>query len=541
MYRNTGIEVSSTWVQSEYDGINLRLNYFQPNHEQATNIGLILAHGYSNDRWWMHQFGISAASAGIHTVAMDYRGHGISQGYRTTSSGDNTTEKWQQSSNQAAYDLLSAYNYLMDIGCENIVVGGHSMGGFCSARFAMTFPHLVNATILIGAAYPYIGEDINQSTPPNCLCIIGQDEELFTQSMLEDTIIRLTNNSSATLEELYGDFSDGSARKATILTSKGYFGHVNEPTHTKTIETGLQWINSSVNGIGGAFSYSNEMESQILNNLSNLKLFMKFLYFGLFGFLIPFMFIVSLLLKPNQKSFTMFLKNENQFIEKKYLYLLPYLLEGLIGVLFMGIIKWTNLEIIHLSNVNPFLGFLYGSFIGGVLTLMIFKFKFFSKTSLKSQKTLFLKLLGFGIVGGFLIPILFQIGFVWPKIPNFIGELPVSFKRISIWFFLCINIFIAFTPQLLFIWMQEKHEHQNEILWNFLGLLIYLLILLFSLIFFQYSILSIVFIFAFLLVLQFIQFIGYCFQKNIEFGLLTHIMASIFVSWVIIEFMPFTI
>ena len=44
MYEKTGISMTTHWVKSEYDGIQMRLNYFSPNPDIKLSVGLILAH-----------------------------------------------------------------------------------------------------------------------------------------------------------------------------------------------------------------------------------------------------------------------------------------------------------------------------------------------------------------------------------------------------------------------------------------------------------------------------------------------------------------
>ena len=78
MYGETGISVSHFQVKSEYDGINLELNYLIP--PEQSEIGVIVAHGFASDRWGMHNLALSIAKLGAHVVAMDYRGHGLSGG-----------------------------------------------------------------------------------------------------------------------------------------------------------------------------------------------------------------------------------------------------------------------------------------------------------------------------------------------------------------------------------------------------------------------------------------------------------------------------
>ena len=205
------------------------------------------------------------------------------------------------------------------------------MGAFCATRFAMTFPNKINATIIIGAAYPYIGEDINQTTPPNTLCIIGEDEELFSEAMFRETIVQLTGKSDAQFNTLYGDFSNKTARKATILRSENYLGHVNEPMHFKTVQTSLDWINASINALGGDISFRATDNNEIAQRILHLKVYLSLLYLGIFASLIPLTLLFVSFSSTSFELVTNALLKEQCGLKRKSLQIFPYFSQALGG------------------------------------------------------------------------------------------------------------------------------------------------------------------------------------------------------------------
>jgi len=98
---------------------------------------VILTHGFGASS---HMFKANAAAlADINAViAWDLRGHGAS-GYPDDASAYSLT---------ASIDDMTAV--LDEVGVEQLVVGGHSLGGYLSLLFALAHPERTRALVLIG-------------------------------------------------------------------------------------------------------------------------------------------------------------------------------------------------------------------------------------------------------------------------------------------------------------------------------------------------------------------------------------------------------
>jgi pimeloyl-ACP methyl ester carboxylesterase len=107
-----------------------------------TGPALLLTHGYSATS---AMFGpnLAALAAGHRVVTWDLRGHGRSA-YPT-----------DPAAYSAANALADMAALLAELGADRAVLGGHSLGGYLSLSFALTFPDRVAALVLIGTGPGY--------------------------------------------------------------------------------------------------------------------------------------------------------------------------------------------------------------------------------------------------------------------------------------------------------------------------------------------------------------------------------------------------
>jgi pimeloyl-ACP methyl ester carboxylesterase len=98
---------------------------------------VILSHGFGASS---HMFKANApAIAATHTlIAWDMRGHGAS---------DYPQDAAEYTIDASVGDVAAI---LDDVGIERAVIGGHSLGGYLSLRFALEHPERTRALILIG-------------------------------------------------------------------------------------------------------------------------------------------------------------------------------------------------------------------------------------------------------------------------------------------------------------------------------------------------------------------------------------------------------
>jgi pimeloyl-ACP methyl ester carboxylesterase len=108
----------------------------------STGPTLLLTHGYSATSA-MFAPNVAALAATHRVVTWDLRGHGRS---------DYPAEAASYSAANALADMAAL---LAELGQNPAVLGGHSLGGFLSLEFAITFPEQVGALVLIGTGPGY--------------------------------------------------------------------------------------------------------------------------------------------------------------------------------------------------------------------------------------------------------------------------------------------------------------------------------------------------------------------------------------------------
>jgi pimeloyl-ACP methyl ester carboxylesterase len=107
-----------------------------------TGPALLLTHGYGATSA-MFGRNLAALALGHRVVTWDLRGHGRS-GYPADAADYS-----------AANALADMGALLAEVGADQAVLGGHSLGGFLSLDFAVTHPERVTALVLIGTGPGY--------------------------------------------------------------------------------------------------------------------------------------------------------------------------------------------------------------------------------------------------------------------------------------------------------------------------------------------------------------------------------------------------
>lgn len=561
LYSQTGITIEHHRVTSQYDDkIELELNYIKPIIEKSTKVGLIFAHGFSNDRWWGQNLGVAAADVGIHAVAMDYRGHGLSEGQRGTAGTDQNSSKWQDVSDQASGDIFAAWKFLHDIGCENIFIAGHSMGGYCSTRFSMAYPNLINATIILGATYPYIGEDLNSTLPKNILFLAGSNEELFSEEMVKSTIEIVSGSEDAEFDRIYGSFESGNASAAKIISQKGtYLGHLDEPLHPLFHQAILDWVNLSCNALEVSIGYDADYRSKLMDRTIKINSYLNILSFGIILFAcccilaLPFLSFSKQDL-PCSNLITDIMENYHPKIWVIPLFFLVHLIFWLLGIIitiqldllwvpisfgsyivsgfvFSGIFSWilviflvNKMCINYNMSISIFLGKLLKNLDYRLFALNIFK----------------------GILLGLMIPALIQICFIEFNLPNIIGDFPAKPKSLFYLIIISLIFMVSIIPEELIIQffhnaiLRSIKKDQTHHYIVFLSSKIFFLgifgIVVYSL---NLNLLAVVFLIGYYAISSFIQMLGIGIYRQNKSSIPTILFRSLFISWAILTFLPF--
>nr|MDO8112640.1 alpha/beta fold hydrolase [Candidatus Sigynarchaeota archaeon] len=199
------------------DGTRIASLIFTPTNTSGNHPGVVVAHGFCGNKQYMQPLSIELVKRGFVVVAIDFRGHGISDGYML---GRFPTD-------DMSLDIGAAVGYLQGLGyVDKIGLVGHSMGGRTSLVYAEAHSDIINATVSLGM----VSMDFNWSRIPNLMMAIGQFEQTFTRQDAIDFVRAYTGNASAETGLQYGSFAAMNATKAVIGPTSEHLGDVFEPT-----------------------------------------------------------------------------------------------------------------------------------------------------------------------------------------------------------------------------------------------------------------------------------------------------------------------
>ena len=209
--------------------------------------GVLVIHGYSNDKDTEDSFSIELARRGFVVLAPDFLGHGESGGWAEPMRfmfGKDPKDTYSIGSN-------SAYLYLKNlpfVDAANLGIMGHSMGGIATQKLAAMNPdHKAlnpHASIL--------------------LPIPGLHDLLFTEARFDEFLpframqLRTENlvenpawfkalglgDQSVQWDTTYGDFAKGTARRVTLINMDHHF----TPITNKAVAEAVDWMRLSLKG-----------------------------------------------------------------------------------------------------------------------------------------------------------------------------------------------------------------------------------------------------------------------------------------------------
>lgn len=369
LYARTGATIEKDIIiMSDHDDSIMYLNYFTPRAEIQTDVGVILAHGFSSDRWSFQEMTAVLVEAGMNVAVFDERGHGDSWGIKKDKIG------WEGQNNeeraaQAQGDLKAIHDFLVSRGSKHIIVIGHSMGGLNSIWFGCEYPKLIDATIAIGAAGPDVDPYLTTTSPPNLLIIRGQNEELFSNTDALNTISHALKDEGQVspddleINTLYGDFADGTARKLSVVSGNGYTGHIQEISEPRTFLEILDWIEQAGDSKGFNIDYDASMDDAILQRSQEIKRYDNFANLGIFLAFIPFSAIIgsfAISSMPSLQKEMEFLVDEKEVNLIKFYFIITLLgaVAG-VGTAFMA----HNLSLFQFFYIK-YSNFVVGTFLG---------------------------------------------------------------------------------------------------------------------------------------------------------------------------------
>jgi len=222
------------------DGTKIHAVIYKPAKIEGKLPAVIVVHGFSESHATMNAINTELARHGILVMAIDYRGHGNSEG-GVNYIGDPILAP------NISNDIFIAYQKLLtrdDVDPTRIGIIGHSMGSRAALVFSVFAP--TTATIMIGPYYVWETALVNTTTPRNLLIIVGEND-IITPPNLGRELFSKATGYMGTVGEVFGNFSNGTARKLCIIKGAD---HYNILTSKETIKEILNWLYNSF-GISG--------------------------------------------------------------------------------------------------------------------------------------------------------------------------------------------------------------------------------------------------------------------------------------------------
>jgi hypothetical protein len=347
----------------------------------------------------------------------------------------------------------------------------------------------------------------------------------------------------------------GTARKASIISDgDNYLGHVNEPTHPLIIVEGLRWINSTLDGTGIELNFTNIQQENVFTNLVTIQKYINIIYLGIIASIIPLLWLfVSFfkyykLLKFSKSNSDGEESSDEAFIECNFFEKYPiskyFLIFGIniaFSCIFMWGTKYWQIKWLPISVGPELFAIFLGTLVANLIIYLIIHFrKQFSFTIQFNKQKIFLGIIS-GIILGIWIPFLFQCAFTWQKLPNFIGEFPLSFRRNFLWLFLSVIIVVSYLP--VYSWIEVLKKGARRIKYyngiNLICIVIYFGSIIITAFLLGFSIITIAFVIGFLYLIVLFQVIASFLNHYFQNVLPLILMAGILTSWAIINFLPY--
>ncbi|MFX0051231.1 MAG: alpha/beta hydrolase [Candidatus Hermodarchaeota archaeon] len=211
-----------------------------PNEATSSNPvpGVVVIHGVYQSKEWLMAFGIELARRGFVVLTIDAGSHGNS-GYTSYDS---------DGGGAAALEYLNNLTYVNKLG-----IVGHSMGAGIAIQALELTTVPVDAVVFVGGGSRSTNEWANTTFPKNLLITVGRYDELYDvpslYTSLSDTFG--VTEGSVNPGHLYGDFSNGSARKLVL----GETNHLFETIDPIIISETVIWLQSSLKGIDKPLGY----------------------------------------------------------------------------------------------------------------------------------------------------------------------------------------------------------------------------------------------------------------------------------------------
>jgi dienelactone hydrolase len=211
-----------------------------PDAAKAPQPVVLIAHGFAGSQQLMQPFALTLARNGFVAVTFDFPGHGRNSAPMRGGLAD------QALSHRTLLDAMDEMGRFAQTlagaegGSGRYAVIGHSMASDIVVRHAQAQPW-VQACVAVSLFAPSITADTAADSPRNLLVIDGALEPNLMAAEALRVVSRVAGPGTQA-ERRYGQFDDGTARRATLSPGVEHIG-VLYSAHTQA-ET-LSWLNAA--------------------------------------------------------------------------------------------------------------------------------------------------------------------------------------------------------------------------------------------------------------------------------------------------------
>jgi len=213
---------------------------FRPTQSSGPTPLVLIAHGFAGSQQLMQPFALTLARNGYVAITFDFPGHGRNAAPMTGGLAD------QNESLRVllkAMDQMGAYASRLagtgDVPGPYAVIG-HSMASDIIVRHAQTHP-AVQASVGVSLFAPSITATTPPDSPRNLLVIDGGLEPQVMAAEALRVVGRVAGP-TATQDQTYGSFADGTARRATMSPGVEHIGVL---YNAHTLGQSLAWLDQA--------------------------------------------------------------------------------------------------------------------------------------------------------------------------------------------------------------------------------------------------------------------------------------------------------
>ena len=356
-------------------------------------------------------------------------------------------------------DVKAAVDYLLSstqVDHDKIAVLGHSLGGATVIREGYSDPRVKSVVAIAPASWVIV----NSTFPQNLLLILGSHDFIVRETSVRD-LLKLATGGGEEIGTLYGNFSQGNARKMVVSPGPDHAGEMFDP---QIVSEAINWVETSLDTDSTA-SLSLSPWHAIFNPLSVMTCVLS---------IFPAMTCIIGLRKVIRKGKPAHNIQSTQMGLKKLVFF--YLLSWIVALLASLMLLWftfsrTGVEGVFLVNIWPLSLFpiLFGGFLisiyGLVGLLLLSLFVIYKRTSHKLNVNLH-EVKSNAIFGSLGFLLVFSIvNIVYTN--NFIDLFPTTRE-----FVLMMILFVLYLPLTLFeeVWLRNLQHRLPSKSWLSIGL-----------------------------------------------------------------------